>query len=53
MVASSLVVGFEPPPLFSDIYWMIVALETIVFEVRALALFLTLFTTPLTNPPAL
>ncbi len=50
---SPLVVGSNPIPASSDIYWMIVALKTIVYEARASTLFPTIFITHLTNHTAL
>lgn len=50
---SPLLDGFDPIPAFSDIYRMIMTLETIVFDVRAFMLFPTLFTTHLTNRTAI
>ena len=40
-------------PAFSDNYWMILTLKTIVFEVRASMLFPPLFTTHLTSHTAI
>jgi len=45
--------GRTQPPLFSNNYWMILTLKTIVFDVRASMLFPTLFTTHLTNHTAI
>ena len=52
-VISPLAVGFDPIPAFSDNYWMIMTLKTIVFKVRAFMLFPTLSITPLTNHTAI